>query len=247
MGRGRLRTWAACLLALSMGCASAAPAKPAAATRPQPIATPAPAPAPAEPKPSVKIKGLTGTLNLDDIHQTMEGRQSAFDDCILASRRRLRWVSGSIRFAFKVGAEGQVEEVHPTESTIGHHALEQCIAEAVRTTTFPKPAGLATASFEWGLTVEPVPGRPLDAIEPEQLDRVLQRNARDIFRTCEVRRFRTRFQITAYVARDGHVLSAGAVPRPARAVEKVDCVLEQFAALRLPKQSRQAKVTFELR
>ena len=110
--------FAACVFA---ACGSDAPARrpdaaPAAPGRPWR----SPRPSRRRRPPTVAIKGLTGTLNQDDVHQTMDAQQPAFDACIGESRRSLRWVSGAIRFAFKVGAEGQVEDVHPIESTIGH-------------------------------------------------------------------------------------------------------------------------------
>src|SRR5262245_53469583 len=87
-------------------------------TRPRPTVVAAPkqpAPEPPPARPSVTVKGLTGTLNKDDVHQTMDAKQPAFDACIGQSRRGLRWVSGAIRFAFRVDAEGQVQEVHAVE------------------------------------------------------------------------------------------------------------------------------------
>jgi hypothetical protein len=210
-----------------------------------------PTPPPAEPPPAatapVKVKGLTGTLNPDDVHQTMDARQPAFDACIDMSRRSLRWVSGAIRFAFRVGADGAVEEVHPIESTIGHRVLEECLASAVAETQFPKPAGRATAQFDWGMSIEPAKGAPAAQIEPKLMQRVLQRQAPKLFTTCEVRRRRERFQVTAYIAPGGRVLSAGAVPIPPRAAPKVDCVLEQVASWHMPKVDRSGKVSFELR
>jgi hypothetical protein len=43
------------------------------------------------------------------------------------------------------------------------------------------------------------------------------------------------------------VLSAGAVPRPTAAAEKIECVLEELAELRLPRLKREAKVSFDLK
>jgi hypothetical protein len=207
----------------------------------------APAPEPEPPRRStVAIRGLTGTLNTDDVHQTMDTRQEELDACIMESRRRLRWVSGAIQFSFKVDAEGMVEDVHPTSSDIGHHALESCIQTVLAETQFPKPAGNASARFEWGLRVEPATSRPPDPMDPEALDKVLKKHGGEIRESCEVKR-RERFQITAYITRKGRVLSAGAVPRPTAAAEKVECVLEALAELRLPRLKREAKVSFDLK
>jgi hypothetical protein len=224
-----------------------------AAPEPAPTAPPAPTalhaptvPPPAPPPSRVTVKGLTGTLNEDDVHQTMEAQQPAFDTCIQESRRSVRWVSGAIQFAFKVDAEGKVADVHPTESTLGHHDLEQCLIGAVASTVFPKPAGRATATFKWGMTVEAVPGRPPDPLDEKVLDRVLRKHGRDVVRTCELRR-RERFLVTAYIARSGRVLSAGAVPMPPKASEKLGCVLEEVANWRMPKVDYRSKTSFLLR
>jgi hypothetical protein len=192
------------------------------------------------------VKGLKGTLNSDDVHQAVEARQHDFDACIEQSRRSLRWVGGAIRFACKVDAAGQVTELRTLESDLGHRELERCLSETLRATQFPRPAGRALAEFTWGLSVEPVSARPIDSIDPKLVKKLVRRQARALFRSCELRR-RVRFRITAYVASDGRVLSAGAVPVPARADDKVDCVLEQLAKWPLPKPKRISKLSFELR
>lgn len=241
---GRVAPVACLLSCLGAACGSDAPARRPAPERLPPASAAVPAPVP-ESAP-VTIKGLTGTLNKDDVHQTMDAQQPAFDACIGASRRRLRWVSGSIRFVFKVGGEGQIEQVHPIESTIGHRELEACLSQAVAATVFPRPAGRATATFTWGMTVEPVPGRLPEPLDEKLLRQVLSKRRRDVVKNCKIRR-RERFLVTAYIARNGRVLSAGAVPLPPKASEKLECVLEEIASWRMPKIERHSKVSFLLR
>ncbi|HEX7477515.1 MAG TPA: AgmX/PglI C-terminal domain-containing protein [Polyangiales bacterium] len=243
--------WLCLALIAAAGCGASRPALNAPVWPAQPaaplVAQTVAAAEPPVPRPTVKIKGLSGTLNKDDVHQTMDERQPALDGCIGESRKRLRWVSGTIRFAFKVAADGHVDEVYATESSIGHRALEQCITDVVATTIFPKPAGLATAKFEWGLTVDPANGRLPDDFDADRLEPLLRKHVAKIFRTCKVRRPRERFQVTAYIAPDGRVLSAGAVPNLPRAADKVGCVLDELSNLRMPRPRRCAKVAFELR
>jgi len=223
------------------------PAKPkVAAPVVAPAAPPEPEPPPPPPTSSVRIKGLTGTLNKDDVHQTMEARQPELDACILESRRRIRLVSGKIQFSFKVDAEGRVEDVHATESNIGHYPLESCILRVLTETVFPKPDGSASARFEWGLSVDPATARSPEPLDPEVLDKVLDKHADEIREECETLR-RERFTVTAYLNRKGRVITAGALPEPASAGEKVECVLEGLKKLRMPKQKRETKVTFLLR
>jgi hypothetical protein len=215
------------------------------AKRPQPSA--AGGPAPEDVHANIKVNGLTGTLNKGDVHQTMEARQGDFDACIESSRRSLRWVSGSIRFAFRVDGAGRIAEVHPSASTIGHRDLERCLTSVVATTQFPAPAGRATAEFGWSLNIDPVGEKPAPQASPKLLQSLLRKQSRELFQTCEIKRKRARFRITVYLAASGHVLSAGAVPLPASADDKVDCVLEQFEKWHIPKLKHASKISFELR
>jgi hypothetical protein len=199
---------------------------------------------------NIRVKGISGTLNKGDVHQTMEARQEAFDACIQESRRTVRWVSGAIKFGFRVDAEGRISELRPLSSTIGHRALEQCITGAVMETQFPKPAGRATAEFDWGMSIDSVGQKAFEDTDKKSskpFARLARKEARDVFGTCEIKRRRARFRVTAYVAAGGKLLSAGAVPMPATADDKVDCVLEQFGKWHLPKVKRASKISFDVR
>ena len=245
------RTWLGLVAAIACGCASSpAASKPVQPKRAAPVIAPVAEPVPVVPAPvvpaSVRIRGLTGTLNKDDVHQTMDARQNELNACILESRRRLRLVSGTIKFSFKVDAEGVVEDVHPTETNIGHYALESCILRVLSETVFPKPDGDASARFDWGLTVEPATARGPEPIEDGVLEKVLDKHASELREECETKR-RERFTVTAYINRRGKVVSCGALAEPAEALEKLECVLEGIKAWRMPKQKRDAKVTFVLK
>jgi hypothetical protein len=199
---------------------------------------------------AIKVHGLTGTLNKGDVHQTMEARQDAFDACIQESRRSVRWVSGAIKYGFRVDAEGRISQLWPVSSTIGHRALEQCLTNAVLDTQFPKPAGRATAEFNWGMSIDSVGPRAFDdpsSKSSKPFARLARKEARDLFGTCEIKRRRARFRVTAYVAAGGKLLSAGAVPQPPTADDKVDCVLEQFGKWHLPKVKHASKISFDVR
>jgi hypothetical protein len=215
------------------------------AKRSQPSA--AGAPAPDDAHSNIKVHGLTGTLNQGDVHQTMDGRQGDIDACIESSRRSLRWVSGTIRFAFRVDGAGRIAEVHASASTLGHRELEHCLTSVVATTQFPAPAGRATAEFGWSFSIEPIGAKPPEPLSPKLLQSLLRKQTGELFKSCEIKRRRARFRVTAYLAANGHVLSAGAVPLPAQADDKVDCVLEQFEKWHVPKPKHAGKISFELR
>jgi hypothetical protein len=196
----------------------------------------------------IKVKGLTGTLNKGDVHQTMEARQQEFDLCIRASRRNVRYVSGAIKFGFRVDSEGRISELRPLSSTIGHRELELCLTEAVLATQFPKPAGRATAEFNWGMSIDPITERFDESKKNSRpFARLARKAAKGVFGACEIKRRRARFRVTAYVAPGGRLLSAGAIPMPASADDKVDCELQQFGKWHLPKVKRASKISFDVR
>lgn len=157
----------------------------------------------------------------------------------------MRWISGAIRFAFAVGADGRVEEVHPIESTVGHWTLEKCLYDVTAASVFPKPAGRATARFEWTVLVEPAGGRWPATLEPEIVERPLRRHGPRVASECELKR-REHLQVTAYVTPKGRVISAGAVAKPPAATEKVECVLDAISKWRLARVERTGKVSFAL-
>jgi hypothetical protein len=241
----------ALLVALGAGCGSAPEVRPAPRTQVQaPVvaaaAAPAPEPEPAPVPSSVQIKGLTGTLNKDDVHQTMDARQPELEVCIREVRRRDAYVHGNIQFGFAVDAAGQVAELRTLSSDIGHYALEKCIADVVAGTQFPLPDGRATARFEWGMQVLGA-YEPSDPMDATKLHKVLAKRWAKLREHCEVRRARARNQVTLYVGRSGNVLNAGVVPGAALDEEQLTCVIEDLRDWRMPKPKRRAKLTFAMR
>jgi len=195
------------------------------------------------------VRGLRGTLNHDDVVQTMDAQHGALFGCIEQGRRSARWVAGSIRFAFKVDPEGQPTDVRAVESDIGHHELEGCLTGVLSGTRFPQPAGrMLTRDFFWGMSVEPAyrEAEPMDAAE---LKKLLKKQSREVYKSCQLARRRNRYAVTAYVSPRGKITSLGAVATrgKAKARAKLDCVLEQVASWKLPRVKRRSKVRFELR
>jgi len=213
-----------------------------AATEPAAEATPEPAPVPR----TVQVKGLTGTLNKDDVYQTMDARQPELEACIAQVRRRDAYVHGSIQFGFAVDASGRIAELRTLRSDIGHFELEKCIGAVVIATQFPAPDGNAAARFEWGMQVLGA-YEPSDPMDAKPLQKVLAKRWAKLRERCELRRARARSQVTLYVGRSGRVLNAGVVPGGRLDDEQLACVLEALRDWRMPKPKRRAKLTFAMR
>jgi hypothetical protein len=199
-----------------------------------------------DPHAHIAVSGLKGTLNKDDVHQTMEARQRHFDACIHQTQRSVGWVSGSVKYAFKVDSRGRVAELHPVTSTIGHQELEACLLSVVLETQFPKPSGRATAEFTWGMNVESPNARALAPLKPRAASALIRKHRREIMRECEVPR-RARYKITTYVSTSGTLLSTGGFGSTNAAQDKLGCVLDQVSKWHLPKQKRTSKLSFDFR
>lgn len=251
------------LVALAVAGCSAGQAKPGAVSPALTASAPKAAPGPggeddgapettaaaASQRLTARVRGLRGTLNRDDINQAMEARQGALAQCTMVAKRRLRYLDGEITIAFKVDAEGKPFDVRTAESSIGHQALQACLAEVLSQTAFPAPAGrTATRDFKWSMGLMP-PRRPMEPIDPEVMKPLVKDNARDAFKACEARRWKHRYRVTLYVARNGRVMSQGAVVTRGGqgAQEHLVCLLDEVARWRLPRLKRRSKVSFELR
>jgi hypothetical protein len=195
----------------------------------------------------VNVSGIKGTLNRDDVHQTMDARQRDLNSCVQQAKRGAQWVSGSLQYAFKVDGQGRVIQVRPLGASIGHFALEQCIAQVLTETQFPAPAGRATAEFTWGMNVEAARGAGLKpAAKNKSVAATVRKHKRALWKQCEVPR-RARYRVTAYVSSGGQVISAGAVTKPGPFEDKLPCLMEELGKLQLPRQKHLAKVQFDLR
>jgi hypothetical protein len=194
----------------------------------------------------VAVSGLKGTLNKDDVHQTMDARQRALSACIQQSRRGSEWVGGALKFAFRVDSEGRVTHLRPLGAGLGHLGLERCITQVLQETQFPAPAGRATAEFTWGMNVEPARGAILKVERSRGVAASVRKHRRELWEQCELPR-RARYRVTAYVSTSGQILSAGATTKPGAAEDKLSCLIDELGKLHLPKQKRLAKVQFDVR
>lgn len=100
-----------------------------------------------EPDDGLQVEGLRGRIDTYDIQQGVEPHAQAIDDCFTQNRGKRRWLGGQVELAFQVGAEGQVESVHVSQSNLGAWPVERCLLEVARGMTFVKPKGGPTAEF----------------------------------------------------------------------------------------------------
>jgi TonB family protein len=199
----------------------------------------------------MRVAGITGSLTPYEVREALEERGADLGACFMRQSRRLRGLGGRMEIAFHVDGQGRVEWARTIDSTIGHRQVERCVLSVASRTQFPRPHGGGAADFTWPLEMEPPDGvsEPL-TWDPSRVEGVVRRNGARVLEECVAPGgVRPAFQVTTYVSRSGRVIAAGAVAmaRDGGGEESLDCVAGAVRRWRMPRSTRAAKVTFELR
>lgn len=233
-----------------VGCGASAPPPPVQ-PKPRPAqvaaaaAEPAPS-APVRPKSRVSISGLEGTLSAYDVRDTMERRMEALAGCQHERVRRVRPLAGEVQLALHVLRDGTVSQVDVVRSDIGDIDTEQCIAQVAKDTKFPRPNG-GEADVNWSMALDPFRTSPAEVWEAAALAEQMELFLPDTSANCEMTPRSPELIITAYVARSGKVLAAGASSRARGAAALMECVARDVQTWRVPSAKQVAKVSFEAR
>jgi hypothetical protein len=204
---------------------------------------------PSEPvrkKSRVTISGLEGTLSAYDVRDTMERRMDALARCQQDRVRRVRPLSGEVQLALHVLRDGTVSQVDVVRSDIGDIETEQCIARVAQETKFPRPNG-GEADVSWSMALDPFHASPAEVWEADALAEQLELFLPDTAANCEMTPRSPGVTVTAYVARSGKVLAAGASSSSRGAATLMECVAHDVQGWRVPSAKQIAKVSFEAR
>jgi hypothetical protein len=216
---------------------------------PEPVAEPQPEPSSGdeavEANDGVGVTGLMGTIPASRIQLVLEAKLPTFQRCFMNGMEQVEFLGGHIKFYFRVGPEGRVEWVDPRGSSIGHRATEQCLLEEAARTRFPSPKGGDAAEFVWGFELDAAGGvRAPVAWDAERAASAVTAGTESLV-ACGVDGHR--YAITAYVAKGGAVMGAGAAADSHEAAASIDCILEAVAGWKFADPgSYPAKVSFTL-
>jgi hypothetical protein len=191
----------------------------------------------------MEVSGLLGTIPEREVEAALEPKLGSFQRCFTRGAEQVEFIAGQMEFYFRVGADGAVEWVYPRSSTVGHRATEQCLLAAAKTARFPRPEGGNAAEVAWSFEIDP----------PEDVRAPVQWQAGDIASVLAEQRATLEgcglpeggLNITAYVARGGTVLAAGAAAQTRQAAEQIDCALGAIQSWPMPDPgSYPAKASF---
>lgn len=197
----------------------------------------------ADERAGIQIEGLLGTIPAEQVNMTLQPRTEGFARCF-AQGGDVEFLAGGIRLAFRIRTDGSVAWVYPSQTSIGHRAVERCIVERARGVRFPRPRG-GEAEFTWGFSYDaPSDVRPPLNWDATRIASTIASNGAALVSQCGGRRG---FVVTAYVGSGGTVLAVGAAARDNESAEQLDCIAQGVSSWRMPDPgSYPAKVTFEL-
>lgn len=204
--------------------------------------------APPPARETVQIEGLMGTLSQDDVQRGLEVHMDRFARCFVDRQAEVEVLGGAVELAFRIDVQGHVLWVYPRRSTVGDRVTEQCVLGVASRARFPRPRG-GEAEFSFPIGLEPPDDvRPPLNWDADRVAQSVERNQQRVLARCRERGSSAQFHVTAYIARGGAVMTAGASTDDQGAVDAIDCILESVHEWTMPDPgSYPAKVTFVLR
>jgi hypothetical protein len=209
----------------------------------RPVEPSAEAQAEADARDGVMIEGLMGTISQEQVNMALQPRTEGFARCF-AQGAGVDFLGGDIRLSFRIHVDGSVAWVFPSQTTIGHRAVESCIVERARAVRFPRPRG-GEAEFTWGFGYDaPADVRPPLRWDAARASSALASNGAALVGRCGGQRG---FRVTAYVDSGGRVMAAGVAAQSNDSAPHLDCIAQGVSGWRMPDPgSYPAKISFDL-
>lgn len=193
----------------------------------------------------ITIEGQLGTLRQSAVSATLNAALNRIQRCYTTRLEEHPYLSGAVQYKIRIGTDGFVRWVLPTQSTLGDRATEQCMVEILRGLRFPEPCG-GEAETTWGPSFEGGEDvRPAVAWETSRIQQQLTRRRAQLMQ-CLGAATGASAQVTLYVGQGGRVITAGAAVSTHEADSALACLVHEVSAWRgLPDPgSYPAKVSF---
>jgi hypothetical protein len=196
--------------------------------------------------PSISASSDIGGLNEDDVDAAFSASVKGLQRCLDMGAKRVEFLGGSVAFLLKIDGTGHVKDAYLEHSTLGNRPTEQCMLDALRAKSWPKPVGGEVGLARKSFSFDP----PNDVREPITWDDHdaapgLKKIASDV-KDCK-RGNTGNFEATLYIGTDGKVLSAGVTPPDSAGEEALDCLIGVLESATFPSPgSWPAKVTLSL-
>jgi hypothetical protein len=187
-----------------------------------------------------------GSIDPAAVQRTWNGLQTTFDGCRKQGLQRVEYLHGDVKFFVRVGVDGRTKWAYLEDSNLGDRDTESCLMDAVRNAPWPRPdGGDAEVRNTFGFDPE---GRAPSSWSSDKIASILGKNDKDLLK-CK-KGLREQVHVTMYVEphkKEGKVQAVGASVPARDAEEKIECILNEVKAWKLPSPgSWAAKVEFRI-
>lgn len=186
-----------------------------------------------------------GGMNQEKVDKTFRQIAPDLSACLTETGKGQDYLFGDVAFLFKVNRSGVAEVAQVKSSNLGSFRAERCMLGVIKKTTWPKPVGGHIGLVNYG---------PMGYDAPEDVRPPVSWQASDVEKTlndaknAEVLYACGRggpFEVTAYIAANGKVLSAGVAHTDDNGEETAACLVGAIEGMTFDSPgSWKAKVTF---
>ncbi len=185
-----------------------------------------------------------GGMNEEKVTRVFSMAADRLQDCVMQAGNSRPYLAGGVAFLVKVDQTGKAVAAHAERSTLGSYEAERCMLDVLKGSRWPKPVGgligLARSSIEFEASVEERP--PVDWSESDIADTLSDSNNASALSACGSG---GPFEITAYVAPSGKVLSVGVAHTDDNGDATASCLVDAVGQMKFGSPgSWRAKVTF---
>lgn len=185
-----------------------------------------------------------GGMNEEKVTKVFKNLAPRLADCLTTQSQSEPYLAGDVAFLVKVDRSGQAVAAHAEKSNLGSYDVERCMLDILKSGQWPKPVGGHIGLARWSIGFDaPSDVRPPVAWNASDVSDTLSRADNDnALDSCGGS---GPFEITAYVATSGKVLSAGIAHVDDQGEAAAQCLIGAVQGMTFSSPgSWRAKVTF---
>ncbi len=187
-----------------------------------------------------------GGMNEEKVTKTFKRLQPDLINCLMTAGKGQDYLFGDVAFVVTVDQSGRAIAAHTEKSTLGNYQAERCMLDVLSGSPWPKPVGGLIAYARNGMGYDaPEDIRPPVVWSSSDIDETL--SDADNSQALNACGRGGPYEMTAYVAANGKVLSVGVAHTVENGEEKAACLVSAVEGIRFKSPgSWKAKVSFRL-
>jgi TonB family protein len=99
--------------------------------------------------PDMQMQNELGVIETADVEEVLEAHFDEIRGCYQRAGKAQRYAGGKVTLRFRVGGDGQAEDVLVIESNLGNYGVERCLVDVGRRIAFKAPEGRKATTFDY--------------------------------------------------------------------------------------------------